>query len=195
MSYLPYSLSKFYSSASYISVKEAITTKCWQNKNFKSLLSFWLFCRYCLLSLQGRIVGWIKKNICVATLSGFKEEPLKACHLSAKHLGGVVLHACLHTYTCWPYSSKIVPSKDLSCVVLLQTLEDHKTLGDCGFTSSTARAQAPATIGLSYKLDGECPEVAVTGKLRLSCVFCIIIHSCVSAGFLLTKTCFSQNTQ
>ncbi|KAI0241969.1 Elongin-B [Lamellibrachia satsuma] len=34
-----------------------------------------------------------------------------------------------------------------------QTLEDHKTLGDCGFTSSTARAQAPATIGLSYKLD------------------------------------------
>ncbi|KAK2175709.1 hypothetical protein NP493_710g01013 [Ridgeia piscesae] len=34
-----------------------------------------------------------------------------------------------------------------------QPLEDHKTLGDCGFTSSTARAQAPATIGLSYKQD------------------------------------------
>ena len=41
VSYLPYSLSKFdYSSASYISVKEAITTKCWQSKSFKSQLSF-----------------------------------------------------------------------------------------------------------------------------------------------------------
>ena len=30
-------------------------------------------------------------------------------------------------------------------------LEDHKTLGDYGYTSSTARAQAPATVGLTYK--------------------------------------------
>ncbi|XP_077995273.1 elongin-B-like [Glandiceps talaboti] len=30
-------------------------------------------------------------------------------------------------------------------------LEDTKTLGDCGFTSSTARAQAPATVGLAFK--------------------------------------------
>ena len=32
-------------------------------------------------------------------------------------------------------------------------LEDHKTLGDYGYTSSTARAQAPATVGLTYKHD------------------------------------------
>jgi len=36
-------------------------------------------------------------------------------------------------------------------------LEDNKSLGDHGFTSSTARAQAPATVGLAYKTgdDGE----------------------------------------
>jgi transcription elongation factor B subunit 2 len=32
-----------------------------------------------------------------------------------------------------------------------QNLDDHKTLGDCGFTSATARAQAPATIGMCFK--------------------------------------------
>ena len=36
----------------------------------------------------------------------------------------------------------------------LQPLDDNKTLGDCGFTSSTARAQDPATIGLSFRQDG-----------------------------------------
>jgi len=30
-------------------------------------------------------------------------------------------------------------------------LEDNKTLGDCGFTSSQARAQAPATIGMAFR--------------------------------------------
>jgi len=39
-------------------------------------------------------------------------------------------------------------------VPVLQPLDDNKTLGDCGFTSQTARAQAPATIGLAFKLDG-----------------------------------------
>lgn len=34
--------------------------------------------------------------------------------------------------------------------------DDNKTLGDYGFTSATARAQAPATIGLSFKKDGMC---------------------------------------
>jgi len=34
-----------------------------------------------------------------------------------------------------------------------QPLEDNKALGDCGFTSSTARAQAPACIGLSFRAD------------------------------------------
>lgn len=32
-------------------------------------------------------------------------------------------------------------------------LEDMKTLGDCGYTSSNARAQAPATIGLAFRLE------------------------------------------
>jgi transcription elongation factor B subunit 2 len=40
-----------------------------------------------------------------------------------------------------------------------QPLEDHKNLGDCGFTSSTARAQAPATIGMSYKEGDEFEEL------------------------------------
>ena len=35
--------------------------------------------------------------------------------------------------------------------VCFQPLDDNKTLGDSGFTSSTARAQMPATIGLAYK--------------------------------------------
>ena len=42
----------------------------------------------------------------------------------------------------------------------LQPLEDNKSLGDCGFTSSTARAQAPATIGLAFRIDGECGFLA-----------------------------------
>ncbi|XP_069783220.1 elongin-B isoform X3 [Narcine bancroftii] len=32
-----------------------------------------------------------------------------------------------------------------------QVLDDTKTLGDCGFTSQTARPQAPATVGLAFK--------------------------------------------
>jgi len=38
-----------------------------------------------------------------------------------------------------------------------QPLDDNKTIGDNGFTSSTARAQAPATIGMTFRkeADGE----------------------------------------
>uniref|UniRef100_A0A803KK09 Elongin-B n=1 Tax=Xenopus tropicalis TaxID=8364 RepID=A0A803KK09_XENTR len=32
-----------------------------------------------------------------------------------------------------------------------QVLDDNKTLGDCGFTSQTARPQAPATVGLAFR--------------------------------------------
>ncbi|XP_057269498.1 elongin-B-like, partial [Pezoporus wallicus] len=32
-----------------------------------------------------------------------------------------------------------------------QVLEDSRTLGDCGFTSQTARPQAPATVGLALR--------------------------------------------
>lgn len=31
-------------------------------------------------------------------------------------------------------------------------LEDKKTLGDCGYKATTARAQDPATIGLAYRI-------------------------------------------
>jgi transcription elongation factor B subunit 2 len=34
-----------------------------------------------------------------------------------------------------------------------QPIDDLKSLGDVGYTSSTARAQAPATIGLTFKQD------------------------------------------
>ncbi|XP_018094866.1 elongin-B isoform X1 [Xenopus laevis] len=36
-----------------------------------------------------------------------------------------------------------------------QLLDDNKTLGDCGFTSQTARPQAPATVGLSFRSSGD----------------------------------------
>ncbi|XP_052468147.1 elongin-B isoform X1 [Carassius gibelio] len=35
-----------------------------------------------------------------------------------------------------------------------QPLEDSKTLGDCGFTNQTARPQAPATVGLAFRISG-----------------------------------------
>ncbi|KAL6093424.1 hypothetical protein STEG23_029209 [Scotinomys teguina] len=35
-----------------------------------------------------------------------------------------------------------------------QLLDDRKTLGECGFTSQTARAEAPATVGLALGADG-----------------------------------------
>lgn len=44
-----------------------------------------------------------------------------------------------------------------------QPLDDNKTLGDYGFTFATARAQAPATIGLACKQDdGEFEQLEIT---------------------------------
>lgn len=44
-----------------------------------------------------------------------------------------------------------------------QTLDDNKTLGDSGFTSTTARAQAPGTVGLACKQDdGEFEALEIT---------------------------------
>lgn len=40
-------------------------------------------------------------------------------------------------------------------------LEDSKTLGDCGFTNQTARPQAPATVGLAFRISGEFPFPAL----------------------------------
>jgi len=39
--------------------------------------------------------------------------------------------------------------------VCLQAYDDTKTLADIGFTSSTARAQAPATIGLVFRANAD----------------------------------------
>ncbi|KAG7459918.1 hypothetical protein MATL_G00215670 [Megalops atlanticus] len=36
-----------------------------------------------------------------------------------------------------------------------QLLEDSKTLGDCGFTNQTARPQAPATVGLAFRINDD----------------------------------------
>ncbi|XP_072312066.1 elongin-B-like [Eucyclogobius newberryi] len=36
-----------------------------------------------------------------------------------------------------------------------QLLEDSKTLGDSGFTNQTARPQAPATVGLAFRVNNE----------------------------------------
>ncbi|MEE6515140.1 hypothetical protein FKM82_023633 [Ascaphus truei] len=36
-----------------------------------------------------------------------------------------------------------------------QLLDDIKTLSDCGFTSQTARPQAPATVGLAFRSSGD----------------------------------------
>lgn len=44
-----------------------------------------------------------------------------------------------------------------------QPLDDNKTLGDYGFTFATARAQAPATVGLAIRQeDGEFEGLEIT---------------------------------
>lgn len=34
-------------------------------------------------------------------------------------------------------------------------LNDSQTLGNCGFTNQTARPQAPAMVGLAFRLSGK----------------------------------------
>ncbi|XP_014671355.1 PREDICTED: transcription elongation factor B polypeptide 2-like isoform X2 [Priapulus caudatus] len=44
-----------------------------------------------------------------------------------------------------------------------QPMDDNKILGDYGFTSSTAKAQDPATVGLSFRGDeGEFEPLVIT---------------------------------
>ncbi|CAH2308261.1 elongin-B [Pelobates cultripes] len=43
-----------------------------------------------------------------------------------------------------------------------QLLDESKTLGDCGFTSLTARPQAPATVGLAFRSGGKLLRVVPT---------------------------------
>lgn len=63
-----------------------------------------------------------------------------------------------------------------------QPLDDNKTLGDYGFTFATARAQAPATIGLAFRQEGMCDgyiRIRVDVKVILSTV---INHSICIQG-------------
>ncbi|KAG8147138.1 putative Transcription elongation factor B polypeptide 2-like protein [Naja naja] len=39
-----------------------------------------------------------------------------------------------------------------------QLLDDSKILGDCSFTSQTARPQAPATVGLAFRVSEDAFE-------------------------------------
>jgi len=39
-----------------------------------------------------------------------------------------------------------------------EELDNTKTLGDCGLSSSAAKAQAPAMLGLAFKLEGDTDE-------------------------------------
>nr|KAG5691119.1 hypothetical protein BaRGS_030927 [Batillaria attramentaria] len=49
---------------------------------------------------------------------------------------------------------KIIPENQKLYKDEAPMTDDNKTLGDYGFTSATARAQAPATMGLTFKKDG-----------------------------------------
>lgn len=47
------------------------------------------------------------------------------------------------------------PPEDQKLYKADQVLDDNKTLGDCGFTNQTAKAQTPAVLGLSFRQDGK----------------------------------------
>lgn len=55
-----------------------------------------------------------------------------------------------------------------------------KTLGDSGFTSSTARAQSPATVGLVYKNAGKLTNQLSKSEASSVCTNCVIcrLHFC-----------------
>ena len=51
---------------------------------------------------------------------------------------------------------------DYTTPLVLQMIDDNKSLSDVGFTSLTARAQCPAEIGLAIKVDGSFEELKKT---------------------------------
>lgn len=63
-------------------------------------------------------------------------------------------------------------------------LEDSKTLGDCGFTNQTARPQAPATVGLAFRISGKSFSFALT--------YCAIFAGphLLTVSFFLTDDAF-----
>lgn len=85
-------------------------------------------------------------------------------------------HTFFRAYGDFVTFSPIVPQDD-------QLLEDSKTLGDSGFTNQTARPQAPATVGLAFRINGmlsPCCVVCLLGSGLFLLIFSSIIkfYSC-----------------
>lgn len=54
-------------------------------------------------------------------------------------------------------------------------LNDGQTLGNCGFTNQTARPQAPATVGLAFRLSGKYFTLHSTSVIRPFSVSVVIM--------------------
>lgn len=54
-------------------------------------------------------------------------------------------------------------------------LNDGQTLGNCGFTNQTARPQAPATVGLAFRLSGKYFTLYLTSLIRPFSVSVVIM--------------------
>jgi len=53
-----------------------------------------------------------------------------------------------------------------------QPIDDSRTLGEVGFTSSTAKAQTPATVGLVFRQDGTSTSFFVYEIFKYFCNNC-----------------------
>lgn len=58
----------------------------------------------------------------------------------------------------------------LALLLYFQPIDERKNLQDNGYTSATARAQAPAQVGLVFRQSGTCSAVTC-------CHYCRIIQS------------------
>lgn len=66
-------------------------------------------------------------------------------------------------------------------------LEDSKTLGDCGFTNQTARPQAPATVGLAFRINGQFPFIFCLPSHRDVFVTCICLMCVLVSQMMLSS--------
>lgn len=71
-----------------------------------------------------------------------------------------------------------------------QLLEDSKTLGDCGFTNQTARPQAPATVGLAFRVNGRVYVVYVLSLQLDVFIFPPRVFMCLS----INSSCFGNDS-
>jgi len=55
-----------------------------------------------------------------------------------------------------------------------QLIDDSRTLGEVGFTSSTAKAQTPATVGLVFRQDGKFQSFFIVIR---ACLIFILVQS------------------